>query len=296
MENIVAGNTNHLINDHPVVYFSKPYIIQQRHPDFIGYRSDKFELLITHEHNQAISIPGSPFGSIYCYRGAVPDDFKVFLQQVLNDLASRNINSLTLKHPPTIYNKFIDIEWLSSSGFLLQFTDINQYITLDGEWEGRIHKMQERKLKDLRIEGFEFRKMETDELKMAHQFVEACRKAQGTAINISYELLRHLNDATDRYDCFCIEREGKVSSLAIMIRSTPGIVYYYLPATAPTFRSRSPMVLLIAEMVSYYHQKGLKFIDLGVSSIEGKPQESLRIFKNRMGAIETGKETWKLNF
>ncbi|MEM9897232.1 MAG: GNAT family N-acetyltransferase, partial [Bacteroidota bacterium] len=87
----------------------------------------------------------------------------------------------------------------------------------------------------------------------------------------------------------------KISAACISVRVTSKIAYYFLPGTSPLFRSHSPMVLLIAGMVAYYKEQNLQFLDLGVSSIQGKPQETLRLFKQRMGAQECLKSTFTLD-
>lgn len=204
-----------------------------------------------------------------------------------DDLQKRGIKKLLVKHPSPIYAQIASLDWLS--GFDVEFADINQHILLQDGWGNSIHTMQKRKLDSLRAGQFEFRKMEMNELETAHKFISVCRQAQDLEINISYELLKQLSESTKAYDIFCVVRDGKISALCIAVRPTSKVAYYYLPATSPLFRNQSPMVLLIAGMIDYYKSIGFEYLDMGVSSIEGKPQESLRIFKERMGAVETVK-------
>ncbi|MEQ9007290.1 MAG: GNAT family N-acetyltransferase, partial [Ekhidna sp.] len=185
---------------------------------------------------------------------------------------------------------------LLKSGFSLSFRDVNQQIELTSDWEDRIHKMQQRKLQSLKADGFQFRKMKENELETAYKFLTVCRQAQGLQINISLEQLQTQNEnLPSKLECFCVFRDEKISALCIAVNVTSDIAYYYLPATSPMFRNQSPMVLLIAGMVDYYREKDFKYLDLGVSSIQGKPQETLMKFKERMGAEVSDKLTLELS-
>ena len=136
--------------------------------------------------------------------------------------------------------------------------------------------------------------MEDHELEMAHQFISACRQVQGLAINIEWNHLKNLNDATNAYESFGVFREAKLSAVCITVKASDEVAYYYLPATSPTFRTESPMVMLIEGMADYYKNKGFQSFDMGVSSLLGKPQESLLLFKERMGALRSEKSTFSL--
>ena len=275
----------------PITYFDHGYLKAQGHDQLIGYSSDLFGTWIAIVNDQAISIPRSPFGSIFKMKDQT-EDFELFIDDIKKDLAKRNIKELVIKHPPLIYERFVDIDRLLNTGFEIIYEDVNQHIRLNYGWEESIHQMQKRKLESLRSEGFEFRKMKDQELETAYRFLSVCRQSQGLQINISWELLKALYDGIPRrYECFGVFREGKISALCITVNVSKDVSYYYLPATSPMFRTHSPMVLLIAGMVDYYRSKGMKYFDLGISSVEGKPQDTLRLFKERMGAEEQKKAT-----
>ena len=274
------------------IYFTKEYLLSQNHEDLILFEDENFLAYFSLKDDIAISIPKSPFGS-YLSKKSNSEDFDSFESNACSKLKTRNVRSLEIRHPSIIYGEFIEPGVLKMAGHEVLYTDINQHIELRGDWEGSIHKMQERKLHILLNEGFEFKIMPKSYLKTAHQFIRACRESQGLEINISWDRLSRLDTAMPgRYQCFGVFRENKISAACITVNVDDEVVYYYLPATSPMFRSKSPMVLLIAGMVGYYQDKEVNYLDLGVSSFRGIPQETLRIFKNRMGAQETSKHTF----
>ncbi|MEO9483763.1 MAG: GNAT family N-acetyltransferase [Ekhidna sp.] len=279
-------------DDLSLSYFRKGYFQSQSYSQFISYANEDFFIPFDITPEKAISIPRSPFGSVI-RRNEHFNPPKDFIEAIISDLNKRGAKTIEITHPSQIYQSHISELDLEKSAFKVAFNDINQHIELTPGWEESIHNMQKRKLESLGGEGFEFRKMEINEFEIAHKFLSVCRQSQGLQINISWEHLKKLIDSlSEIYDCFGVFREEKISALCITVNVTSNIAYYYLPATSPMFRDKSPMVLLIAGMVEYYRSKGYKYFDLGVSSFQGKSQETLRIFKERMGAAETNKPTF----
>ena len=275
-----------------MAYFQKGYFQSQSYSTLISYSNEDFFIPFDLTSERAISIPRSPFGSFICRKDSSGDLIE-FGKAILIDLKKRNMQQLEIHHPSSIYSAFVTEQNLNDIGFQVAYNDLNQHIELSEAWEESIHNMQKRKLESLRSDGFVFRKMEKDEFEVAYKFLSVCRQSQGLNINISREQLKNLVDhLPDAYECFGVFRGEKISALCITVNVSSEIAYYYLPATSPMFRDRSPMVLLMAGMIDYYRGKGFKYFDLGVSSLQGKPQETLRIFKERMGAGETSKPTF----
>ncbi len=276
----------------PLAYFQKEYFQTQAYSQFVAYSNEDFFIPFDITQENAISIPMSPFGS-FIHRKGDENSFEAFIESISTDLNKKKVGSMIIHHPSNIYSSMVQEDWIRNTGFRELYQDINQHIELKPDWEGTIHNMQKRKLESLRNEGFEFRTMEKDEFEVAHQFLSVCRQAQGLQINITWDKLKTLTEKLpDSYDCFGVFREDKISSLCICVKVDRDVAYYYLPATSPMFRDKSPMVLLISGMVDHYLKEGFKIFDLGVSSYQGSPQETLRMFKNRMGAIETLKTTF----
>lgn len=272
-----------------LIFINSAYLEAQNHLKFRQFENDFFLFQCTIENETAISISRSLFGSIVLKPDAIGHDITHFMQKVESELQNDGVRELTIKCPPSIYSDFINHHTLIQNGYNLNYSEINQHIPLTPDWASDIHQMQKRKIKALNAEGFVFKKLLETDLETVHQFITVCRQYQGLEINISLGLLQQLASTTKKYDLFAVEREGKLSAVCICVRVTNDIAYYYLPATSPLFKSHSPMVLLIKGMVDYYQSEGFSMLDLGISSVEGKPQESLRTFKERMGGIETEK-------
>ncbi len=277
----------------PVTYFKQEYLETQNHPVFRGYSSSDLFIPFYIEYENAISIPRSPFGSFY-QKKEDKANLITFWKAVLDDMRDQGIKRVEIRNPTPIYSSFPQYSVLEDMGFAVLYKDLNQHINLTGEVY--LHQMQKRKLKALKEQGFRFSKMDSDQLETAHKFLTVCREAQGLQINTSWEHLKKLATAMPgTYECFGVFREKKISALCITVKVTDKVAYYYLPGTSPMFRNQSPMVMLIDGMVDHYRDDGFEYFDLGVSSFEGRIQETLKVFKERIGAIETEKVTFALD-
>lgn len=276
-----------------VVYFKIPYLKFQQHENINIFKNDHYFIPFSIDNQCATSIDKSPFGSFIRFNNALPKTFITFENEIINILQFNKLEQIVIRHPSPIYSDFVDSSDISKVGYDTLYNDINQHIVLTDDWEGQIHLMQSRKLKSLKNDGFEFKKIPQADLKLAHQFLAICRQTQGLQINISYEKLQKLCTLLpNTYELFGVYREEKLSAVCITVNATSNIAYYYLAGTSPLFRSQSPMVLLIAGMVEYYRNKGFQYLDMGVSSFEGNSQETLRLFKERMGAVESIRPTF----
>ncbi|GAB4247122.1 MAG: hypothetical protein Tsb0034_26230 [Ekhidna sp.] len=285
----------YLLQSPDLTYFKKAYLDLQNHDNLTIFEDDDYFIPIATKNDLAISVPRSPFGSFFIKNRENTFEFEKFEALLLNRLPQ--VKQLEIRHPSSLYSNFISKERFQQNGYRLLFHDINQHIELTSDWEGEIHEMQKRKLRSLKENGFEFRVIPPEDVKKVHQFISVCRQTQGLEINISLELLQNLtNKLPDQYTFFGVFRGEKMSAVCVAVNVTNKVAYYYLPATSPMFRSESPMVLLIAGMVEHYQKAGYQSLDLGVSSFQGKPQETLRLFKARMGAIETKKPTFLKHF
>jgi len=290
-----SNNASHSTSE--ITYYNAAYFKSQSYEELTIAENENFFIAFNTANQRAISLEQCPFGS-YAIRASVYDPEKQieeFRNKLHMQLSKKRIRDLIIKHPSEIYTTHLSSDYLKP--FYQQvYTDVNQHIILSANYRDSIHKMQERKLQALISEGFEFRLIPQSDLKKAYDFLIVCRQAQGLEINITWDKLKSLaTSLSDKYDCFAIFRENRISALCITVKVTKEVVYYFLPATSPFFRSQSPMVMLIEGMVDYYFKKGFKYLDLGISSIQGKPQETLKLFKERMGAVESEKITFALS-
>ncbi|MFY0686965.1 MAG: hypothetical protein JXQ90_07370 [Cyclobacteriaceae bacterium] len=238
-------------------------------------------------------MPCSPFGSIVHAGDISFETFKEYMISLLDLLKKQGYKKLTIVHPSSCYTQMVSANWLKEMGFSVMHTDDNQHIDLTKPLS--IHSMEKRKLAKLN-QTHAIRKLLPPEYESLHQFIEKCRRQQGLTINIKLDTLLNLvSRLPDLYDAWVSVYKGKWTSAVLVTRVTPTIAYYYLPATDQVYKKHSPMVQLLDHIKSYYQGLGFITLDLGISSINGKKQEGLFQFKERMGAERTDKYTFEIS-
>lgn len=121
------------------------------------------------------------------------------------------------------------------------------------------------------------------------QLLSLHRYTKGMPLSLSYERLRaSVELAADHLRLFTVESAaGNWLAAAIGLRVLPDVLYYFLPATHPSAYRQSPMVPLLSAMYDYAYRQGCRLLDLGTSSVGGRINEGLRVFKRRLGACES---------
>jgi hypothetical protein len=276
-------------------------------PSYLDIQPASFQFLIGHLHDttivlpfttkdgQADSLKFSPFGGVYANHPIDKDCALQFFESSFKKLIETGISTLRMVPAPELYNASITASTLIEAGFRITHVDTNQH--LDLSQKVNYHQMELRKLRKLLKQDARVEKINLSEYGKMHRYISDARREQGLEINIDLDRMKTLAERhPDRYEAWAVILEGEWAACALMVKTLPNVVYYYLPATPAKWRSESPMVLLIDFMKNHYRALDYDFIDLGVSSVDGKLQNSLHQFKSRMGGIDTDRPTYLIEF
>lgn len=273
------------------IYFLQKYAQLQQYQSFQIFHSASSLLSVEIREGRAVSLPKSPIGGFFTTETDL-SEFHKFFQRTSQALRIMGARSLRIIQAPEIYPLSVSPDWLMQCGFTIETVDFSHYLELKGVLQDRIHLMEQRKLRknpplDLSIESAE-------RLEEFHSFISLCRQQKGLTINISFPMLKAQFEAfPDRYLLFGARRHGELVSAVVVTIPVPGIAYYFLPATLEQYKTESPMVHLMDFLYSYFQQRHFRYIDLGISSIQGNPQTSLIRFKENMGGILTRRVTYE---
>lgn len=269
------------------IYFHNEYVAIQN-DQILTHENDHFHVVVTLKDGIAYSFRQSPFGSFVHKNNSSHEQFLDFEDQLTQILKQKNIQKVIVRQPPVYYPSFIGLKWLENTGYKLKTKDVNQFIPLTDHPEKNLHKMEFRKLNNAEKEGLLFSHDPVSTLEEIHAFIAHCRSDAGLTVNITLDKLKSLFTAFPNcYDLYSIRQNNEILAACVVSRPLPDIYYYYLPATHPNHKSKSPMVLLLVSLMESLRSKGASILDLGLSSIDGKKQTGLHAFKKRMGARET---------
>jgi hypothetical protein len=253
----------------------------------------------TQIENRGFSPWRAPFGSIECFDDLNDQIINQFVYEVKSNLLVEGIKTLDIIHYPNFYdvvNTGIIEESFLANGFKAKPADTNQHIDVDiQDFASRISYAQRKRLNKCKRAEFKENIEDKGSLKEAYELLKASRDRKGYSITMSYtELLGMFELHPDHYFLFTIRDQGVMIAMAVCIRVSENIIYNFYHADHQNFSMFSPTVMVVNSVYKYCQGKGIDFIDLGISSVDGVLNEGLYKFKKGLGAVDSYKKkyTW----
>ena len=127
-------------------------------------------------------------------------------------------------------------------------------------------------------------------------FIRESRRQQGYPLTISMDCLSCLlTRFPEEFPVFMVRDGQIIATLCVCVRVRHDILYAFLPADNPNYKTLSPMVMLIDHLYQYSQYAGISLLDLGPSlDANHAPKPSLARFKQNMGAITSPKMTFEI--
>ena len=185
----------------------------------------------------------------------------------------------------------------TAGGYAVAVTDLNFHLPVTAEpLEGRLHASERRRLGKCVRAGLQFAEETAPDLPHLYGFVADCRRRRGFPVTLDYAGFEALFRFPDRYKVFTVRDGSRLAALAVGIRVSPAILYYFFPADDAAYAAYSPTVLLLAGMYGYARSHGYRQFDLGIATDAGRPNPGLIRFKRNMGAEPSLKLTFRKTF
>ena len=244
---------------------------------------------------QAVSPGAAPFGSIE-FTKALPEAVLDGLVQTIQETAQESgLRTLRLVNYPHCYAPEQAIrlaDTLLAQGFRLIGADQNQFLSVGTDaFERTIDSSERRRLVKCRRAGFQFGHWERPAIDDVVGFLQTTRQQQGYRLTIQPERLSDLLATfPDQFPVFAVWDDDCLAALAVAVRVRADILYNFLPASHPDYRTYSPMVLLTDGLFAYCQQHQIRLLDLGISvDSDRQPKLSLMRFKRNLGAQSSPK-------
>jgi hypothetical protein len=243
----------------------------------------------------------APFGGIALDR-QVPFDALDRLVKAVDGVArQRGLREIRVVSYPFCYApeaSALLTAGFAANGYAVAFTDLNFHIPVTGEpLEGRMHPSERRRLRKCLRAGLHFAEEPTPDLPHLYGFVADCRRRRGFPVTLDYAGFETLFFRfPNQYRVFTVRDAGRLAALAVGVRVSPGILYYFYPADDPAYQAYSPTVLLLAGLYGYAQSHGYGLLDLGIATDAGRPNPGLIRFKRNMAAEPSLKLTFRKAF
>jgi hypothetical protein len=285
----------------PVPLFFRPQFVYRKGTDNtytyqLQSTDSKAQALVyfTREGKEVWSLSASPFGSVYGNEFCTTEILTYFVADVKRLLIQEGIQSIGIKHYPACYDQSMHdkvLDALLANGFEITCTEYNQYLPLHHASKKEVFDHSKLHLiKKCKEAGFTVSVASSFEADQWYEIIVRARKLRGHPMTIDLENLRTLNKGNEEcYHFFEVKDGDKIIACAIGLQVTPDVMYYYLAADEEAYRNYSPMAFLLDSMYSFALEKGIKVLDMGISSSNGVLNEGLRWFKKSFGALDQPK-------
>ncbi|MCV9388790.1 GNAT family N-acetyltransferase [Reichenbachiella ulvae] len=281
-----------------MIFSEEKYFIANEIPNYHLFQwehaESDFSMHLTYsiDNQKATSIPSAPYAG-FAWRGKItPQVFEAGLTALIESLKSQGLESIEIRQAPDCFGSvpYAVFDHLDFQKHL----EINHHIDLKNYQLHSLHKMQQRRINKCLVNGFTFQQETLDQAGSIHDFISKCRKQQGLVINITKEkFLRITSQLPNTYALYSIfDPKGQRCAATVCISVDNKVVYNYLPAFDRSYASHSPLAFLLHQLNLTLMEQKVKYLDLGISSINGKAQGTLIDFKERMGGLRSDRPTF----
>ena len=239
----------------------------------------------------------APFGSFHFSERLSPEDLFEFVQRCESQLRKKGAKTIVLTEPPLFYRKTGELfhAILFNLDYRISCAELSSGIRIGREaFEQKIDSWEKRKLKQARSRGVRYKTIPIGKLEMVYGFLEKCREQKGHRLSMT---LQELTDTVAQFnDAFILSGtflQKELIAASIAIRVHPDILYNFYAGHMKKYDSISPMVTLTSGLYKFCAQNQIHLLDLGTSTINGKPNFGLLDFKLRLGAVPSMKLTFE---
>ncbi len=248
--------------------------------------------------NAQVVIPGrATFGGVWTWpiNGIQPDVISSFYDHMIDGLSSKPVE---IHLPPNyFYSDIFELqhEIITSKGGKILYVETSQYIDVESWAPEAMSKGNRKKLRQCAESIAITVRLPLADLDGVYELITINRLSRGVSLSISLSQLRKsFTEIPDAYRCYGTFLGSKLIAAAITVLITDDFEYVYMWADDAQYRSLSPVVSLCETIVNDSKSRGVRTLDLGISSKNGILDEGLSRFKINLGAVSGNKVSYIL--
>ncbi len=210
-----------------------------------------------------------------------------------NGIKSIYIGTPAISYAPSIITKFHNA--LINKGFQIESYDINfEYFTknFDENYLSQIARNARKNYNTALRNELKFEK--TDDIKSVYEIIKINRNFRGFPLHMSLEDVVNTAEIIPSDYFIVTDKEGKGLASALIHHLTDNIVRVVYWGNTPESEEFRPINFLSYNIFKYYKEKKISLIDIGTSTVDGKPNSGLCDFKDSIGCSCSPKINWIL--
>lgn len=239
----------------------------------------------------------APFGSLDLKPGLAPCVVFDFLTFVEDKLRSMQVTRIVVKNPPDLYDP-------QRMALLTNFFLTHQYQVIDAEvgaiipvssdaFSKKIHPRKKRKLEQSSTGSLRFVRLKQNALADVYDFIAACRLQKNYKLSITLdELSQFVDRFPDDYLLFAVFHSTQMVGASVSIRVNNNALYHFISDHVRKLGALRPSLILMEGIYEYCRSENILHLDLGTSTLDGRPDVKLLRFKAEIG----GQLTHKFSF
>jgi hypothetical protein len=234
----------------------------------------------------------APFGGLHFKNNNIYiSEIEGFLNSLQNYIKTNHLRGMEIVLPPNIYHESFNAKLsnaLIRAGFQTSIPEITNWISLK-PYTGEFSQKNSREYYRQAVRN-ELSFMITDEVKEKRQVFDLIvnnRAKFGRPIHMTYENVIQTSSLWPTDFFKVISRDNKLVASAIFYRFHASICYAVFWGDNEFGRALRAMDFLAFQLWNHYKHAGYSYIDLGISTENGKPNEGLLRFKESHDATSS---------
>lgn len=249
--------------------------------------------LIAGINNGVIQSPFSaPFGGFHFRNDNIYiGEIDRFIESLKSYILNKGFKKIDLTLPPDIYHKSFNAKTINAllrAGFRLSIPEITCWVELN-DFNGAFNQKNTRKYYQQSIRNglsFSATSDKNEQRKIYHLICEN-RARFGRPIYMTFEDLLKTGTLWPVDFFKVITVSGEIIASAIYYQNHPDICFGVFWGDTETGRSLRAMDFLAFNLWSFYKNKAFRYMDLGISTEAGTPNEGLLRFKESHEAVSS---------
>lgn len=270
---------------------------------YLVFRDTKNRLgMIVGEKEDSLRIPFSATYGGFSFNSTVACQYYDDACVALKEYAKQLGKPLYITLAPPIYNVTDytkTFEALMRAGATIESIEYNQHFELSrfADYESILDSKIKNKLRNALNAGLHFMELDCKndaDVARAYEVIRINHIERGNPLRMS---LHNVLDTIKVIpaDFFVVENsEGHDVAAAVIFHTTKDIYQIVYWGDVPEYSHLRPMNFLSYRVFDYYYRKGLRILDIGISTENGVPNYGLCEFKENIGCYATVKYMLKL--
>ena len=239
----------------------------------------------------------APFGSYEFSETISQRKLSKFIKAVDHSLKEAGVKKVEIINHPKIYNTQhpIVIFSLIHQGYSPFQCDVNTHIKVDKL--PLVRKMNKGKRKQFRHcmkVGLRFKKLPNSKRNDLYDFIARCRAERNQSLSLTKKELNKIIIALPKnFILVGVYNEKELIAGSVCVLINKKILYTFYSAHLKKYDSLSPLTFLLSNLYEWCLKNGFNLLDMGTSSINGKPNFNLVNFKLRVGGTMSPKFSFR---